>query len=127
MKDYTVLAAALIFALLIPGLACFDSGAMLKAKEDVLRENLANLRSALEGFKTDTGQYPATLSILVKDGYFRNLPVDPMTGSSQSWRPIYATVACKNEDDLPATCTVVRNVRSGAKGIGLNNLPYAAW
>src|SRR5574340_1223365 len=56
-----------------------------KAKEAVLRENLATLRDALEKYYSDTGKYPASLHDLVTRKYVRRLPVDPITDSSDTW------------------------------------------
>lgn len=56
-----------------------------KAKEAVLRHDLAAMRDALDKFYSDTGNYPAALDDLVSRHYMRKVPVDPVTGSADTW------------------------------------------
>lgn len=57
------------------------------AREKVRLQNMATLRDALDKFKADQGRYPSELAELVHKQYLRNLPVDPVSGSS-SWTPL---------------------------------------
>lgn len=57
------------------------------AREKVRLQNMATLRDALDKFKADQGRYPSELAELVQKQYLRNLPVDPVSGSS-SWTPL---------------------------------------
>ncbi len=50
-----------------------------RARETVLRQNLATLRDVIDQYYADKGKYPDSLESLVSDGYLRNMPVDPMT------------------------------------------------
>lgn len=64
-----------------------------KARESVLRQNLATVRDVLDKYHADTGQYPASLDALIVHHYLRKLPLDPMTESNQNWQivvPEYA-------------------------------------
>src|SRR4051812_37231851 len=56
-----------------------------RAKETVLRQNLRGLRDVLDKFYGDRGRYPAELPELVREGYLRELPLDPVTQRSDSW------------------------------------------
>jgi general secretion pathway protein G len=53
------------------------------SKLKVREQNLATLRDALDKFKADQGQYPASLDDLVSKRYLRALPVDPISTSNQ--------------------------------------------
>ena len=53
---------------------------IVKAKEAVLKQNLYSLRDAIDQYYADKQKYPDSLDDLVSAGYFRKLPVDPMSG-----------------------------------------------
>ena len=82
-------------------------GSLAKASETVLAENLRLLRETLDRFYGDTGQYPESLEQLVEKKYLRELPVDPITESTQTWILIAPEAGIKGK---------VYNVRSSAPG-----------
>src|SRR5262245_32891288 len=79
-----------------------------RAKEAVLRENLAVIRSALDQFHADTGKYPESLDELVSRKYLRQVPTDPVTESAKTWQ--------LQSPPADAGAAGVYDVRSGAKG-----------
>jgi general secretion pathway protein G len=83
-----------------------------KAKEAVLKENLSVLRRQIDLYYQDKGKYPASLETLVQENYLRQLPVDPMTGSSTTWVEVRETLS---PDDvvMPDTLGVI-DVKSGS-------------
>lgn len=89
-----------------------------RAKEDVLREDLYILRSALDHFYSDRNVYPAKLEDLVTEKYLRNLPVDPYTLSSRSWVAVAPTDAALGG---------VADVHSGAPGNGRDGTLLKDW
>ena len=56
-----------------------------RAREAALREDLFTLRSTIDSYHGDKGYYPPDLATLVSDGYMRQIPVDPMTKSLDTW------------------------------------------
>ncbi len=56
-----------------------------RAKETALKQTLATTRDAIDKFYGDNGRYPDDLQELVGKRYLRNLPVDPLTESGQTW------------------------------------------
>ncbi len=88
-----------------------------RSKEAVLREDLFVMREAMDQFYVDKGRYPANLSVLVEQRYIRALPVDPITGSSDSWIEIAA----------PQNPLLISDVRSGADGTGSDGQAYYEW
>ena len=86
-----------------------------RAKETVLRSDLAGMRDALDKFFADTGRYPANLEELVSSRYLRKVPPDPITESTSSWRVV-----------APADPTLggVYDVKSGADGLTRDGRPY---
>src|SRR5690242_12565333 len=74
-----------IIALLLTLAAPRYIGNVDKAKEAVLRENLATMRDGLDKHYADTGRYPDKLEDLVNKKYLRRVPVDPVTDSDTTW------------------------------------------
>lgn len=100
--------------------------AQRKAQESVLREDLWILRDLIDQHKADRGQYPEDLQALVNRGYIRRIPVDPITGSSETWQEIREPLGeeTPEEEDVE---TGITDVRSGAEGVGLDGTPYSEW
>lgn len=94
------------------------TGSVDKAKESVLKENLATLREAIDKHYGDTGKYPATLDDLVTKRYLRRIPVDPIADSSTSW------VVLPPADPQKGA---VFDVKSGAPGKGRDGTAYSSW
>jgi general secretion pathway protein G len=94
-----------------------------RAKESVLKSNLFTLRTMVDEYTFDKKKAPQALEDLVNDGYLRQVPLDPITGSNQTWIVI-------TEDALTAvdqTEPGIFDVRSGAEGDSLDGTAYAEW
>lgn len=102
---------ALLLTLALP--RYFSS--MDHSKEVTLQENLKTMRDTLDKFYADRGRYPDSLEQLVTERYLRNVPVDPITESTQTW----ITVAPENIEQGG-----IYDVRSGASGNTKNGTPY---
>ena len=102
-----------------------------KAKEAVLRTNLRTIRDALDQYRGDKGHYPASLETLADEGYFREVPRDPMTKSSETWELIYEEIdpdAPPAETELPEGGEPgIFDVHSGSDQLALDGTPYNEW
>lgn len=96
---------------------------LIQARESVLRENLYQMRKAIDGFFADQGRYPGSLEELVEKRYLRGIPKDPFTGSAETWYTIPPEVLDLGAGDPGA----VYDVRSGSNLAGLNGIPYRDW
>ncbi len=92
------------------------SGAVLKAKEAALKQNLLTIRDVIDQYKADKGTYPQTLAELVASGYLRQVPLDPFTKSDQTWQEI------RDEQDGG-----IFDVRSGSDLVARDGTPYNKW
>jgi len=93
------------------------------AREAVLKEDLFQLNHALECHKADRGKYPASIGRLRELGYLRDIPVDPMTGSRDTW-----TEENEAQDpDNPDAEVGIFRIRSGSTDVGSNGIPYNEW
>jgi general secretion pathway protein G len=50
----------------------------MHAKETVLKENLWQMRRAIDQYASDKGKFPQTIDQLVEGKYLREMPVDPI-------------------------------------------------
>ena len=89
-----------------------------RARETVLRHDLAILREAIDKYYADLGQYPDTLPALAEKRYVRSLPVDPFTKLADSW-----TTVPSEDPDHPG----IRDVHSAAAELAGDGTPFAAW
>jgi len=96
---------------------------IVKAKESVLKENLFRIRTAINLYFADKGHYPYDLPTLVDDKYLHRMPVDPVTGSTNTWIVEYADL---DEEDI-STEPGISDVRSGAPGISTDGSAYSDW
>jgi len=95
----------------------------LKAKEATLKEDLFTLRDVIDQYFADKGKYPDSLQKLVEDGYMRRIPVDPFTGTDQTWTVDHAEAT---DADPDATAGVI-DVHSGADATALDGSKYSEW
>jgi general secretion pathway protein G len=93
-----------------------------KAKEAALHQNLLSLREAIDKFYADKAHYPKALDELVQQHYIRQVPMDPITNSADTWVIVPATAQNSSSADGG-----IFNVKSGAPGDSLAGEPYAAW
>lgn len=105
---------ALLLALALPRYF----GHLERARETVLRQDLAVMRDAIDKFHGDRGRYPNSLDELTEARYLRTLPVDPLTERADTWH----TLAPDGE-----AAGAVYDVKSGAPGTARDGSAYADW
>jgi general secretion pathway protein G len=89
-----------------------------RAKEAVLKQNLAQMRDSIDKYYGDRGRYPDSLEDLVTRNYLRKVPPDPITDSTATWLVVPPDEAGKGG---------IFDVKSGAAGIGLDGSAYDKW
>ena len=94
-----------------------------RAKESVLRNNLFTLRTVIDEYTYDKQKAPQNLQDLVSEGYLRQIPVDPMTGSADSWKVIMEDA----QNSVSQTEPGIFDVRSGSDKTSLEGTPYSDW
>ena len=83
---------------------------VMHAKETVLKENLWQMRKAIDQYASDKGKYPQTLNDLVEGKYLREMPVDPIEEKTE-WKEVMG------EDPLkPDGGEVLKDVKSMSEG-----------
>jgi general secretion pathway protein G len=97
--------------------------ALIRSKESVLKNNLFTLRVVIDEYTYDKQKAPQTLQDLVTEGYLREVPIDPITGSNTTWRVIMEDVMASVNQTEPG----IFDVRSGSDQISLEGTPYSDW
>ncbi len=96
---------------------------IIRSRESVLKNNLFTLRTVIDNYTMDKQKAPQTLQDLVSDGYLRDVPVDPITGSNDTWRIIMEDATQSVNQSEPG----IFDVRSGSDKIGKDGTPYSEW
>ncbi|MEZ5500662.1 MAG: prepilin-type N-terminal cleavage/methylation domain-containing protein [Steroidobacteraceae bacterium] len=87
-----------------------------KTRETVLQQDLVAMRDAIDHYAGDKGRFPENLQALVAERYLKILPKDPVTGAADTW-----VIVDSDDPEMPG----IRDVRSGAEGVGPSGTPFA--
>jgi general secretion pathway protein G len=101
----------------------FYQKSIIRSKESVLKNNLFTMRTVIDEYTMDKGKAPQSLEDLVSEGYLRNVPVDPMTGTERDWKVIMEDATSSVNQNEPG----IFDVRSGSDKTSLEGTPYADW
>lgn len=112
----------LIIVLATIGMAQYRSS-IVRSKEAVLKEDLFQMRDAIDQYYADKNQYPSTLDALVTDGYMRSVPKDPFTESAGTWQ----TVPAEPDPNNPTAEPGIYDVKSGTDKTAMDGTKYADW
>ena len=96
---------------------------IIRAKESVLQNNLHTLREVIDEYTYDKKKAPQSLDDLVSAGYLREIPMDPITNSNQTWKVIMEDALQSVDQTDPG----IFDVKSGSDKSGLDGTPYADW
>lgn len=128
-RGFTLIELAIVLTvmgLLYIGATPIVSNMIIRARESVLKENLRQIREAIDCYYADRNEWPRVLEDLVEHKYLRRIPVDPFTQSDQTWDTIpYEPTAEEFEAGL--SVDGIYDVRSSADGHGLDGSPYSDW
>ena len=94
-----------------------------RSREAVLRSNLFTIRNAIDEYTFDKSKAPQNLQDLVREGYLRQVPEDPITQSNQTWIIVMEDAMTMVKQTEPG----IYDVRSGSDKNGLDGTPYAEW
>jgi len=94
---------------------------IVRAKEAVLREDLYQIRDALDQYYADNGKYPAQLPDLINQvekskSYLRGIPKDPFTNAAD-----WITIALESDEGG------VFDIHSASFFIGSDGTAYNTW
>jgi general secretion pathway protein G len=125
-RGFTLIELLIVITLImiLAGIAMVQyTNSVQAAKETVLKTDLFRMRDAIDQYYADKGKYPASLDALVSDRYMREVPIDPITGSRETWVFTQADPDPSNPTGGPG----IYDVKSGADGVALNGTRYSSW
>jgi len=96
---------------------------LVKANEAVLKEDLHQMRRAIDDFFADKRRYPESLDELIEQHYLRSIPKDPITRSKQTW----TTASPEPPEEGEPVEGEVYDVFSGSDKTALDGTPYNQW
>jgi len=96
---------------------------LVRTKETLLKNNLFTMRTVIDEYTFDKQKAPQTLQDLVEQGYLRAVPLDPITGSDQTWRVVMEDSITSVDQTAPG----IFDVHSGSDQKSLEGTPYAEW
>jgi len=114
-----IMIIAILAAIAVP----IYQASVRNARETVLRDNLITLRRVIDQYTADKKKAPQSLQDLVDAGYFKQLPVDPITNSNSTWQPVMDTAVASPDQ----TDSGLSDVHSGAPGVGSDGTAYNTW
>lgn len=94
-----------------------------RAREAVLKEDLFRMRDAIDQYHADKNKYPQSLQELVSEKYLREVPIDPMTQSADTWQ----TIPAEPDPNNPSADLGVFDIRSGSDRTALDGTQYSVW
>ena len=100
-----------------------QAAASIRAKEAVLKENLLQLRNAIDKYYVARKQYARDLDSLVSEKYIDKIPTDPFTNRADSWR----TIPSRPDPNNPTAARGIYDVRSGSSATAVNGTKYSDW
>ena len=96
---------------------------IIRARESVLRQNLTSMRLVIDEYTYDKQKAPQQLEDLVREGYLRQMPMDPIAGNSTSWKVIMEDASASASQSEPG----IFDVRSSSEKTSLEGTPYSDW
>ena len=96
--------------------------ALLRTKESLLKNNLFTMRTVIDEYTFDKQKAPQTLQDLVREGYLRAVPLDPITGRDD-WKIIMEDAVTSVSQTEPG----IFDVRSLSDAKSLEGTPYSEW
>ena len=106
---------AIIAALVAIALPRYQ-GSVDNARLTALKASLRVMRDSIDRYYEDKGRFPETLQELADARYLRDVPVDPLTDSAQTW-----VLKADEEGDGGG----IVDVASGAKGATPQGVVYS--
>jgi general secretion pathway protein G len=94
---------------------------IIHARETVLRDDLYQLRKAVDLYAADKGKLAQSLDELVSAGYIREVPLDPMTGE-HDW-----TVVTGEDSGSLTSESGITDIHSASGDTSSEGTPYSEW
>ncbi|MGZ4829026.1 MAG: type II secretion system protein [Candidatus Angelobacter sp.] len=96
---------------------------IIHANEAVLKQDLFNMRQAIDQYTQDKSKAPQALDDIVTAGYLHAIPKDPFTHSADTWQTVQEDVLSSVDQTQPG----ISDVKSGSSLISSEGTAYNTW
>ncbi len=96
---------------------------VLHANEAVLKQDLYNMRTAIDQYTQDKGKAPQDLNDIVTAGYLHAIPKDPFTHAADTWQVVQEDVLESVDQSAPG----ITDVKSGSTLTSSEGNAYSEW
>jgi general secretion pathway protein G len=96
--------------------------AIVHSREAVLRQNLFTLRSVISQYTLDKQKAPQSLDDIVQAGYLKQIPTDPMTGTT-NWEVVQEDTLMAVDQQEPG----IDDVKSASNASASDGTAYSSW
>jgi general secretion pathway protein G len=96
---------------------------VLHANEAVLKQDLFNMRQAIDQYTQDKSKAPQVLEDIVTAGYLHAIPKDPFTHAADTWQTVQEDVLTSIDQTEPG----ISDVKSGSSLISSEGTAYNTW
>ena len=91
-------------------------------KEAVLKQDLYQMRTAIDQYTKDKSEAPQQLKDLVNAGYLNHIPKDPFTNSATTWIELREDIIGLSQYPFG-----ISDVRSGSHEVSSDGSRYDTW
>ena len=124
-RGFTLIEMMIVMSIIVIliGIAIpFYQKSLVRAKETVLHSNLVAMRNAIDEYSYDKQKAPQQLTDLVSEGYLRDVPKDPITGTND-WKIIMEDASSSVSSTEPG----IFDIRSESPKTSLEGTAYSEW
>jgi len=124
-RGFTLIEMMIVISiiLILVGIAAgLYQGAVRRARESVLKQDLQTMRTAIDNYTMDKLQAPQSLNDLADGHYLRELPIDPFT-QQRDWVAHFGDTVISPEQ----TGVGVDDVHSNSDQSGSDGTAYNTW
>jgi general secretion pathway protein G len=121
MKQYLTLRNSIIVISLLFIVGCTHQHRTRNEAE--LKEDLYNMRTAIDQYTQDKKMAPQHLTDLVSAGYLHAIPKDPFTNSASTWVEVHEDAPLNGDHIHPG----LSDVHSGSTRISSEGTRYDSW
>jgi general secretion pathway protein G len=94
---------------------------IMHTREAVLKDDLRKMRGLIDQFAADKGRLPQSMEELVSEGYMREVPVDPFTGTKD-----WAITTGEDPNSLQGDSGMT-DIHSSSAEVSTEGTPYSEW
>ncbi len=125
-RGFTLIELMIVMSIIVTLIAIavpYYQKSLVRSKESVLKSDLFTMRQMIDEYSFDKQKAPQTLQDLVSEGYLREVPKDPMTGTNSSWKVIMEDPSQSVSQQEPG----IWDIRSGSDKNSMDGTAYADW